>query len=831
MKWRPLLLLVLVLALAGTLIAGLQQGAGPLPPLGTLLDPADGLYRTARQSTEADGAQTLTLPALTDAVTVVRDARGVPHIYAQTDRDAVIALGFVTAQDRLFQMDFIPRAASGRLAEAFGPAAVERDRFLRQTGMDWGARKNLARIRAEQGIAWDLARWYAAGVNAHLDRMEPADWPFEFRLLGYAPDRYSPLQVLRVQQYMTYDLTYGSDDPRYTLLQNRLSEEAFDTLYPRHASLYVPIIPPEAQRVARSAERPVRRAAPAPDALTPAMDAAASVLLAEQAQRAALAGTALEGYRPGKGSNNWAVAGARSTTGAPILAGDMHLALNLPSIWYEAHLVTPTMNTYGVTIPGAPLPVEAFNEHVGWAFTNTGADQIDHLALAVDSARTRYRFEGAWRPLERVADTIRVKGAPSVIDTLYYAHHGPVRFDRPAADGGAVALRWVAHAPTRNLEALWHMNRATDLAAFEDGLRYWDAPMQNILYAGTDGHIAIRSTGLLPVRRAGHGVGLLDGTTNRFEWVGRVPFDSLPYARDPARGFLASSNQQPTGPDYPYYLKHDWGDGYRSLRIDSLLRGAPAHSVDDLKRYQADVHAVQRDVFVPLLGSLDGLSARADSLRRMLARWDGATTVDRPEPLVLDVFLERLRAMAWDEPAFTAVPDPGDAQLLALLQEQPDASWLDVQATPARESADGLLTRALEATADTLAARHGWDAAAWRWGNHHRVLFRHLTQSPALDALWRGPYEYPGFDATVSPARGRTATHSASWRMVVDFSTAPPVGYGVYPGGQSGNPFHPTHYDGHLDTYLNFEHYRLRTPPTPEAFAAEAPRLTLQPAE
>lgn len=814
MQWRSVSIFLVVLAVSAGALYVLSRGLGSAPALGVLLDPADGLYRTARRTAAPSPAEPLAMPALSDTVTVVRDARGVPHIFAERDRDAIIALGYVTAQDRLFQMDFIPRAASGRLAEAFGPAAVNRDRFLRQTGMDWGARKNLERIREEQGIEWDLLQGYVAGVNAYIDQLAPAELPFEFRLLGYTPDRYTPLQVLRVLQYMAYDLTYGSDDPRYTILEERLRAEEYNQLYPRHASLYVPIISPE-QQLTADADRPDR------DAVTPAMKAAFPVLAAHHAQREALHGTVLEGYRSGKGSNNWAVDGARSATGAPILAGDMHLGLNLPAIWYEAHLVTPTMNSYGVTIPGAPLPVEAFTDHVGWAFTNTGADQIDHLALEVDSARSRYRYEGDWHPLERVADTIRVKGTSSVVDTLYYSHHGPVRFDRSVNEGGAVALRWVAHKPSRTLAALWHMNHATNLTEFEEGLRRWDTPMQNILYAGTDGHIAIRSTGLLPIRRAGSGHGLLDGSTDRFAWVGRVPFDSLPYARDPAQGFLASSNQQPTGTNYPYYLNRDWGDAYRSLRIDALLREAPTHSVDDLKRYQSDVHAVQRDLFVPLLQPLTEFSPRADSLRHMLARWDGATTTDQPEPLVLDVFLERLRQLAWDEDVFTGVPEPEDASLLTLLRDAPNAPWLDIRSTDARETADGLLTRALEATADSLAARHGWNPDAWRWGDHHHILFRHLTQSPALDALWRGPFEYPGFEATVSPARGRTATHSASWRMVVDFSASPPEGYGVYPGGQSGNPFHPTHYDGHLDTYLNFEHYRLRKPPHPDALAAE----------
>lgn len=320
------------LLLATALLYGLGWGVGPLPPLGTLLDPADGLYRTARHAMASSASNTLRISALEAPVTVVRDERGVPHIFAENDGDAVVALGYVTAQDRLFQMDFVPRVAAGRLAEAFGAGSVESDRFLRQTGMDWGARKNLARIREAAGVEWDLMQGYAAGVNAYLGRLAPEDLPVEFRLLGYTPDRYSPLQILRVLQYMTYDLTYRSDDASYTRLQARLDRDAYEALYPRHPWLYVPIVPSGAET--RSRRPPVTAQAPASSVTQQAL----AVLDARERQWEQLHGTPFEGFRPGKGSNNWAVAGARSATGAPILAGDMHLSLSLPAKIGRAHV-------------------------------------------------------------------------------------------------------------------------------------------------------------------------------------------------------------------------------------------------------------------------------------------------------------------------------------------------------------------------------------------------------------------------------------------------------------------------------------------------------------
>jgi penicillin amidase len=729
-------------------------------------------------------------------------------------------MGYVAAQDRLFQLDFLPRVASGRLAAAVGPDAVSSDRFLRRTGMEWGAQKNLQRIREQQGIEWNALRWYGQGVNAYLDRTPPADLPLEFRMLGYRPDRYTPIQGLRLLQYMTFDLTYRSDDPAYTVLRTALGEETYRQLYPDHPSrLSVPIIPPaqrqSASDVPGSASTPSLPGGDGADNLGSEPDVLARLLGGMEVS--------------GKGSNNWAVHEGRSDTGAPLLAGDMHLSLSLPSIWYEAHVVTPTMNAYGLTIPGAPVLVQAFNRHVGWTLTNAGTDLIDHFALTLDSTRTRYRFEGNWRDLRREVDTIRVNGGDAVLDTIYFSHHGPVRMD-PEGAATAIAQRWVAHDSSRTLRALWKMNRADGPEEMQAALRDWDTPMQNILYAG-DSTIAIRSTGYLPIRRAGHGRGLLPGSTDAHEWVGRVPFDSLPAARNPAQDFLASANQVPTGPDYPYYLGHDWPDGYRSMRIDSLLRGQPTHGVDDFQRYQADVQVQQHRVFLPFLEQVDGLSPRADTLRTLLRDWDGEATVDAAAPLVMDALLPILRSTMWDEAVFDDRPNPEDATLVSLLASDPDARWFDVQSTDSTEDAEQFLAHVLEKTADSMASTYGWRPSAWRWGDHHKLILRHLTGSEALRPLWRGPYEYPGFAATLSPARGSRVTHSASQRVVVDFSTSPPTGYGVYPGGQSGRPLDPYFYDTQIPSYLNFESFRYRTASHPDSLAADVvrSRTTLAP--
>ena len=799
--------LLISLLAAAAFIFVLKGGAGHFPAIGDLLDPVEGLYYNARTAEHSPNTSWI-IDGLKGEVQIVRDKRGVPHIFADHDLDAVTALGFAVAQDRLFQLDFIPRVAAGQLSEILGPSMISTDRFLRQTGMDWGARKNLTRIMQQDGVEKELLMAYVKGVNAYIDELAPKDYPLEFKLLGYRPVRYTPMHMIRLLQYMTFDLTYRTDDAIYRSLAEALDAGSFRELFPRHSQLYVPIIPETGGGI--SQEGPLSQMSEA------ASNFGRRFLDKRYSIQDALAGTPMEGFIDGKGSNNWAVGPGKSATGAPILAGDMHLSLWLPAIWYETHVVTPSMNTYGVTIPGAPLPVEAFNDRLGWAYTNTGSDQIDHMALTLNASGSHYLFDGEYREFSEVVDTLHVKGEESIVDTTRFAHWGPVIEN----EQGAYAIRWVAHEPSSTMKAQWGMNRARNFDEFQEALTYWDTPMQNILYADVDGNIAIRSTGFLPLRKAGHGSGLLDGSTDSFDWIGRAPFDELPHSLNPSQQYLTSTNQQPADSTYPHYLGHDWGPGYRSLRINDLLKSKDKHTVADLKRYQADVHAVQRDLFAPLLASIQGLSDKEEELRSLLLRWDGEATIDRPEPLVLDIYLKNLRRLVWDEPVFESLHSPNDAQLLGVLTGDLSAGWLDLQKTPEKEDAPGIMKQALNATVDSLQTRYGWDRTSWRWGENHHVVFRHFTRSEALKALWRGPYEYPGFASTLSPAAGRTTTHSASWRVVVDFSTDPPTGYGVYPGGQSGNPFSP-HYDEHIQTFLQFDHYELFKPRSVEEIPPE----------
>ncbi|NNE46323.1 MAG: penicillin acylase family protein [Rhodothermales bacterium] len=790
----------------GLILVLLSSGLSGGPAPGALLDPWNGLYRTARKTAYAEH-QAIRLAGLEAPVSVFRDVRGVPHIYASSDRDVVTALGFVTAQDRLFQMDFVPRVAAGRLSEVLGEGALRTDRFMREIGMEYGASGNARRIAAAGGIEAELAAWYCAGVNGFIDTLDPGDLPLEFRLLNYEPERCTLGQITRVLQFMSYDLTFRTDDAQYGSLRDNLGVADYSQLFPIHAAINAPIIP--AERESSAPPRPVTRGDSGPSA-----QAVVDELAKDLAASKSFTGF---GFELGRGSNNWAVAGSRSTTRAPILAGDMHLRVTLPAIWYEVHLVTPSMNVYGVTIPGAPLPIEAFNDRLAWAFTNTGSDQIDHVALQLDDTATRYVVDGEVQDFERVVDTIQVRGEDAVVDTLLYAEWGPVRL----FDGEAVSLRWVGHDSSRTLRAVWGMMHAGGIEEFEDALRFWDSPMQNVLYGDVDGNIAIRSTGYLPIRRGGDGAGLLDGTKSGPVWTGRVAFEDLPYSRNPAQGFLASANQEPAGAWYPHYIGHDWRRSYRGIRINELLSGQDRHSVDDIGRYQSDVLAVQGRDFAALLSSNRCADETAERGRQMLISWDAETGLGSRETLLFDEWMKSLKNMTWDEAPFGRLK-PYTAQLYRLLDGSIDAKWADRVSTPERELISDLMCMSLVDAVDAYD-----DHESTVWGDQHSIVFQHLLRTARFESLWRGPFSFPGYSETLSPGIGRTVTHSASWRVVVDLSTQPPTGYGVFPGGPSGNPLHEF-YDSQIDAYLRFSHFRLENPTDPRHFDGPASIATLR---
>ena len=564
-----------LLAMFGTFLVAfvLSTRLGPLPPLGYFLDPFGGFWQNAERPATAGDTLRVSAPALTRPVTVVYDRHRVPHVFAANDHDLYYAQGYVTARDRLWQMDFQTRAAAGRLSEVLGEVTFAYDRFQRRMGMVTGAERTLEAVAADPRSR-QMLEAYTAGVNGWIDGLTPATYPFEFKLLDYAPTPWTTLRSVLMLKQMTANLTTGTDDLFMTRALQKWGRAAVDSLFPSVPYYADPIIPAGT----------TWDFAPLPTPPVPPDFAAGAV-----------------SYRfpfapePDNGSNNWAVGAARSATGYPLLANDPHLGLGLPSLWYQIQLHAPGVNVAGVSLPGTPAVIIGFNEQVAWGVTNVDADVLDFYRVDfADSTRRTYRHGTGTRPVQRVEERIRVRSQGVRVDTVLYTHHGPLVYDLPAEPSfsaripAGLAMRWIAHEAGNEFLAFYLLNRATGYGDFTAALAHFTAPAQNFAYAGADGHVALWVQGRFPLKWQGQGRFILDGSQPAHDWQGWLPVPHNPHVADPPRGFVSSANQSSTDTTYPYYLNWEQAPYGRGARINERLEAMGNVTADSLRRLQND---------------------------------------------------------------------------------------------------------------------------------------------------------------------------------------------------------------------------------------------------
>jgi penicillin G amidase len=784
MPARPARLTVAALLLAATLAVGAIP-LGPAPALGPFLDPYNGVWSATVTASLPPFLLIKNTPDLDSAVRVLYDGRGVPHIFARTEHDAYYALGFVVARDRLVQLELQTRAGSGRLTELAGPAALRLDRQTRELGLPRAARRMFAAIDTTSPSYHAIVA-YANGVNAWIDHLGPDEIPLEYHLLGRRPERWSPINSLYLLNRMSYTLAQDSYEFERAAAASRVGDSAAEALFPIHSPLQEPIVPsgrPEPRLLGGPLPPPGR-----PDT--------SAVLMATADPD------------PDLGSNNWAVAPRRTAHGAALLAGDPHLHLTLPSIWYEAHLVVPGhLDVYGVTIPGAPGIVIGFNRDVAWTFTNTGADVLDYYAESVDDpARpTRYRLDGAWRPIETEVAVYRGRhGEILATDTLRYTHRGPLRH----IGTHWLSMRWTALEPSDEVGAYTSAARAHTVAEWLSAMETFLVPAQNMLVADRAGTIAIRSTGHFPLRPGdGRGDYVRDGTTSASDWVGYRPVSAYPTAINPAQGFLASANQEPDDPATdPRYLGFNWAPPWRAIRINELLRADSAATPDDMRRFQTDPGSARVAWFMPYFAraaTQPGADPRAREAGRLLAQWDGRYTVDNTRAVLFEAAMRELTRRAFEPLAVT----PGSSVLAALVADSTSPWWQDRRRDRRR---DDVIAASLAAALDTVMRRYGSpDSGGWRWDHVATVNIEHLMRIPAFSRMGLSA---PGGPVTLSPLSG-DGTEGPSWRMVVELGPTLRA-WTIYPGGQSGNPL-SYRYTDHLQRWLHGELDTVLLPHTP----------------
>ena len=572
-----------------------------------------------------DGSETVS--GLDAPVEIVRDAHAIPHIYAQSPRDGAFAMGYVHAQDRLWQLEMQRRIGQARLAEVVGEPGLKTDRFLRTLGVYRVAERNVEALSPQ---AQAIYAAYAAGVNAYLETRSGL-LPPEFLLLGHEPEPWRPADSLVWLKMMAWDLGDNfSDEMLRARLAGRLDAAQLQDLWAQH-----------------------------PDDPLPALDARSPALDTVDIDFAALAAAVPAQSGSGFGSNGWALSGAHTDSGKPLLANDPHLRLEVPSVWYLAHVSTPEFEIVGATLPGLPFPLLGRTENFAWGFTNTGPDVQDLFVERIDpDDPARYLAPEGSLPFAVRTETIGVSGGEAVELTVRETRHGPVvsgvvdESGEFLEAGHVLAFAWTAlDDDDRTGEALVQAAAATDWVGFTDALRNLAVPQQTIVFADRDGNIGMIAPGRVPIRAAGHGHMPAPGWTGSHDWVGWVPHEALPRAYNPQSGRIVNANNRMVPLDYPHFLSDDWTPPYRAGRIEALLDATPRHDVESLAAIQQDLVSLAAERLLPvLLGLAEASDDDARSALAMLEAWDRRMGREQAEPLIYMAWLrELMHALFADE--------------------------------------------------------------------------------------------------------------------------------------------------------------------------------------
>jgi penicillin amidase len=755
----------------------------------------------------------LRLAGLGARATVLRDRWGIPHIYAEGLGDLFLAQGYVHAQDRLWQLELHRRTGHGRLAELFGPIAVDADRYLRTLGFSHVARRELALLDEHARLALES---YAHGINLFVEQQR-GRLPLEFTLLRAEPEPWQPLDSLVWAKVMSLNLC---NNWSLEILRARIvaavGAERADQLEPHYPD-----------------EHPLT--VPAGASYSPSIGAG-TLELAEQAER-------FGGGSPDtpQGSNAWAVAGTRSTSGKPLLASDPHLGLQLPPLWYEIHLDAPGYRVIGASLPATPGVVIGHNERIAWGVTNGMVDTQDlYLEQVHPDDPTRYRVGDGWEQAELLREEIRVRGKPQpLVEEVHRTRHGPVvsRLDAGAAQ--PLALRWAALEPGRLVEAVFKLNCAQDWAGFRAALQAWDSPPQNFVYADVEGHIGYALAGRVPLRAPGHDGRLpVPGWEDSYEWRGFVPAHELPYSLDPEEGLIVSANNRIVDRRCGHELHGEWYSGYRARRVGSLLKATPRHDTQSFGAIQMDLLSLPGLELARLVARLTPADPVARRARDLLARWDGVLDAARPEGAIYAATRYHLlrRAFAEVEPDLATIVGLGPFAALPANHLLTRALPQVLQQAAGQNGAapSTLLADAFAQAIAELRSRYGDDVVRWVYGRGHRIAIRHpLGMLPALGKLLnRGPISVGGDIDTVCMGHiPRDSAHGAvlvapSYRLICDTSDWD-ASSSLLPGGQSGHPG-SRRYGDQIGQWRRGERHPLLWNRAQVEAAAEA-RLVLEP--
>ena len=743
-------------------------------------------------------------------VTVTRDSHGVPTIEAARLDDLFFAQGFVTAQDRLWQMDVMRRFGGGELSEILGEDLLKLDREQRILGLRAAASKALQLASPRDRSFFEA---YARGVNAYL-ATHAHQLPIEFRILGYAPRPWQSEDSLVIANEMVKDLNY------HYFFDALAREKILAKLGPElTADLYVNRSwhdrPPTVMR--EDLNQPDSNAGDSDDdedspdnSVTRERISPPNGLPGDALSGDALPGEGLSGEDrtdeglPVNGSNDWVVSGAHTITGKPLLSNDMHLGHQMPNLWYEAHLHAGTLDVAGVTLPGMPYVIVGHNQRIAWGFTNVGPTVTD-VYIENFNQQGAYQTPSGWVQPEHRVEVIHVKGKPDVSLQVTTTRHGPVITELVAGETRPLALRWTLydalHIP------FFDVNGAQNWQDFRRAFSQLDAPGQNVVYADVDGNIGYQTTGKIPIRAAGDGSLPVNGADNAHEWTSYIPFEKLPSVYNPPSGIIGTANGRITPDNYPNSLSMEWEAPWRTERIYHVLESGRQFSAADMLALQTDIHSeaglFAAERFVYAVDHASKASARAKQAADIMRSWDGRMQASEAAPTIAENSIRELRRLLLEPKLGGAPADPAKENAVLNWKTyswQMRSVWLEniLLHRPKRwlpdafPNYDELLTAAVDAAVNGPTVPK--DLASWRWGAFNAVQIEHpvLGKIPIL-RRWAGPgvQEQSGSGYTVKAV---TEHHGPSERFTANLADLDQSTLNVVTG-QGGNFLSPYYMD------------------------------------
>ncbi|MFT3935350.1 MAG: penicillin acylase family protein [Chitinophagaceae bacterium] len=767
-------------------------------PLAELLSPQQGVWQNAEPENINYSAD-LSFPELSGKTEVYIDDRLVPHVFAQNDADAFFVQGYLHAKFRLWQMEFQTYAAAGRLSEIMGDkigttdVLNKVDRYFRRLGMGYAAEKSLTMLEADTATHL-MCNAYTAGVNAYINSLNTGQLPLEYKLLGYQPEAWTNLKTVLFIKYMAYDLAGGESDFEFTAAKNALSKIDYEMLAPVRQDSLDPIIP-----IGTVFDKPgVTVQAPA---------SADSLYFNYKKDTAALPA---EPQKPNKdnGSNNWAVNGKKTRSGYPILCNDPHLGLNLPSLWFEMQIQTPNYNAYGASFPCAPGIIIGFNDSCAFGVTNAGRDVRDYYSIQFkDASRSSYKFNGEWKETSFRIEHIKIKGKPDFVDTVAYTVFGPVIFDDSYAsrsnDGKSYAVRWKAHDASNEMKMFYQLDRAKNYNDYLEAIKNLHTPGQNCAFAAKNGDIAMWCQGEFPAKWKRQGDFIMPGTDSSYMWQGMIPQQENPHMLNPERNFVSSANQLPADTSYPYYIGPGFPN-YRGWTINKRLSQMADITPQDMMDLQTNNYNVFAEMARPVLllhMNEAALNAEEKKYWDAFKDWNLRSDTGELGPIVFTVLWDELEKAVWSDDVARIGNgfSPYQSSLLEGILRDSSFKFLDNLDTPPKEtlSDDEMIAFKKAVAKFKIAAADGKNT----WARFKDTRISHLTK---LTPFSRLHLPIGGGTHIINATK---TDHGPSWRMVVSL-TPQTEAYGVYPGGQNGNPG-SKYYDNFIDTWVNGKYYPL----------------------